>query len=219
MKQPNIIYCFDAYCGWCYGFSPVMKQLALDFKDAFHFEVLSGGMIVRDEPLPISSMAAYIKEFYPVVEKRTGIRFGSDYLWHIEHPDLSDWYPDSEKAAIALCVFKEFYPDKQVEIAATLQYALHFEGRDLCDDEAYRHLTEQYHIPADIFYDKLHSETYKDEAHYEFALCRQLQVSGFPTVFLQTDESKFYLLARGYTDKDVLYKTLENVLKEWKADN
>ncbi len=213
MKQ-TIIYCYDAYCGWCYGFSPVIKKIADNFSSKFELEVLSGGMILNDHPKPIAVTAGYIQKAYKVVEEHTGIRFGPDYLWHINHPELSDWLPDSEKPAIALCIFKEYYPDRQVEFAADLQYALHYEGRDLCDNEAYRHLLEKYSIHEESFYAKLKSDEYKEKAHYEFALCKQLQVTGFPAVLLQVSESKFYLLARGYTHYDDLKERIENVLKE-----
>lgn len=210
----TIYYCYDAYCGWCYGFSPVIKKIAEEFKEKFFFEVLSGGMIISDQPSPVGVMAGYIRQAYKVVEERTGIRFGSDFLWHINNPDDSDWFPNSEKPAIALCVFKDLFPENQVEFAADLQYALNFEGRDLCDDEAYRHLLEKYNIPADQFYTSLHSESYKEKAYYEFALCKQLQVTGFPAVLLQASDTKFYLLAKGFTDYDVLKERIEAVTQE-----
>ncbi|WP_276479548.1 DsbA family protein [Paraflavitalea pollutisoli] len=210
----TIYYCYDAYCGWCYGFSPVMKKIADDYKGKFFFEVLSGGMIISDQPSPIGVMAGYIRQAYKVVEERTGIRFGSDFLWHINNPDDSDWFPNSEKPAIALCVLKDLFPERQVEFAADLQYALNFEGRDLCDDEAYRHLLEKYSIHADQFYASLHSDAYKEKAYYEFALCKQLQVTGFPAVLLQAADTKFYLLARGFTEYDVLKERIEAVTKE-----
>jgi putative protein-disulfide isomerase len=215
--MPVIIYCYDAYCGWCYGFSPVIKKVAEEFADKISFEVLSGGMIISDTPRHIGAMAGYIQKAYKVVEERTGIKFGEDFLWHINNPDKSDWFPNSEKPAIALCIFKEYYPELQVAFAADLQYALNYEGRDLCDDEAYRHLLEKYQLPANEFYEKLKDESYREKAQYEFALCRQLKVSGFPTVLMQVSESKFWLLARGYTDYETFTQTLENVLKEISA--
>lgn len=212
--QPTIIYCYDAYCGWCYGFSPVIKRIAEEYKDRLVFEVLSGGMIISDNPKPIGVTAPYIRDAYKRVEEFTGIQFGADYLWHINNPDLSDWFPNSEKPAIALCVFKEQLPEQQVAFAADLQYALHYEGRDLCDDEAYRHLLEKYAIDSKDFYSKLHNDEYKEKAGYEFALVKQLQVTGFPAVLLQVNESKFYLLSRGYTNYETLKERMENVLKE-----
>jgi putative protein-disulfide isomerase len=212
--QPVIFYCYDAYCGWCYGFSPVIKQIAEEYKDKFSFEVLSGGMIISETRKPIAVMAGYIQKAYKVVEEHTGIQFGSDFLWHINNPDKSDWFLNSEKSAIALCVFKDYYPEQQVAFAADLQYALNYEGRDLCDDEAYRHLLEKYAIPAEEFYRKLHSEEYKDKAYYEFALVKQLQVTGFPAVLLQVSETKFYLISRGYTNFETLKERIDNIRKE-----
>jgi putative protein-disulfide isomerase len=210
----TLIYCYDAYCGWCYGFSEVIKKIFSEYKNQMDFEVLSGGMILPEEPVAIGATAKYIESSYQRVEEITGVKFGDDYLWHIKHPDASDWFPNSEKPAIALCVFKEYYPDNQVGFAADLQYALHFEGRDLTDDESYRLLLDKYNIPAEDFYDKLHDEEYKEKAYYEFALCRQLKVDGFPAVFIQLSETKFHLVAKGYTDYDSLNERIAEVLKE-----
>jgi putative protein-disulfide isomerase len=212
--MPTLIYCYDAYCGWCYGFSEVIKKIYSDYKNLMEFEVLSGGMILPEEPVPIAATAEYISKAYKHVEETTGIKFGEDYLWHILHPGQSDWFPNSEKPAIALCVFKDYFPSLQVNYATDLQYALHYEGRDLTDDEAYRHLLDKYNIPAEEFYEKLRNESYKEQAGYEFALCKQLNVTGFPTVFLQVNDTKFYLLAQGYTDYVTLKERIDNSLKD-----
>ncbi|HVV05355.1 MAG TPA: DsbA family protein [Puia sp.] len=222
---PTLYYCYDAYCGWCYGFSPVIRRIFEEYRGSneeasageapvrLAFEVLSGGMILPQKPQPIGVMAPYIQKAYKVVEEHTGIKFGKDWLWHIFHPDESDWYPSSEKPAIALCVFKEYYPDLAIPFAADVQYALHEEGRDLTDDEAYRHLLEKYGIADKEFYEKLHSPVYKAKAYEEFALVKQLGITGFPTLLLQVSESRLYLLSRGYTGYETLRNALERALK------
>jgi len=45
-------------------------------------------------------------------------------------------------------------------------------------------------------------------------LCKQLNVTGFPAVFVQLTESKFYLVAQGFTDFETLHERIENVLNE-----
>ena len=212
--KPVLIYCYDTYCGWCYGFSPVIKKIADEYKDKLETDVLSGGMILPEKPTHISAMAPYIQKAYKTVEELTGIKFGEGFLWHIFNYEDSDWYPNSEKPAIAMCIFKEFYPNRAVEFASGLQYALNYEGRDLTDDEAYMHLLEKYSIHPEVFYDRLNSEEYKEKAYYEFALVKQLQVTGYPTVLLQASETKFYLLAQGYTEYETLKKTMEKVLSD-----
>jgi len=210
--SPVLFYCYDAWCGWCYGFSPVIKRIADEYGEILDIEVLSGGMILAERPAHIGQIAKAVQQAYPVVESTTGIRFGKDFLWHVFHPEESDWFPDSEKPAIALCIFKEYYPRLQVQFAGELQYALNSEGRDLTDDEAYRHLLEKYSIQPEAFYSKLRSDEYKEKAHYEFALCRQLQVTGYPCVLLQETESRFHLLARGFTPYEMLKKRLDELL-------
>jgi putative protein-disulfide isomerase len=212
--QPTIYYCYDAYCGWCFGFSPVINKLEAEYNSQLAFDVLSGGMILPDKPQHFGSMATYIQGAYKRVEELTGIKFGEDFLWHVFNPDKTDWYPSSEMPAIALCILKEYHPDQTVQIASDLQYALNYEGRDLTDKEAYRHLLPKYNVPEEDFYTKLKSEAYREKAHYEFALVKQLRVTGYPCVLLQVSGAKFYLLAQGYTDYDTLKTRMENVLAE-----
>lgn len=214
MFNPILIYCYDAYCGWCYGFSDIIKKIDEDYSKYLQIEVLSGGMILPNKPVHISAIADYKKSEYLTVEASTRAKFGEDYLWHINQPNLSDWFPNSEKPSIALCIFKEYHPEKQVEIATALQRSLFLEGRDLTDDESYRHLLDLYKIEHHEFYEKLHDKNYREKANYEFQLCKQLNVSGYPTVLLQTEESKFYLVCNGYSDFETVNKQLLNILKE-----
>jgi putative protein-disulfide isomerase len=212
--KPTLYYCYDAYCGWCYGFSPVIRQIADEYKDTLAFDVLSGGMVLPEQPKPFAPMARYIQMAYKQVEQVTGVRFGQDFLWHVFHPEETDWFPDSTKPAVALCIFKEYHPHNAIAFAADLQYALNYEGRDLTDNEAYRHLLPKYHLPEEDFYKNLQSEEYLDKAYYEFALVKQLEISGYPTVLLQVTDSKFYLLGRGYTDYETLKARIEKALQE-----
>ncbi len=214
MNKLSLIYCYDAYCGWCYGFSPVINKIADDYNDKLEIEVFSGGMMTGEQVLPIEKIGPFIQQEYKKVEELAGVKYGEDYLWHINNPDKSDWVMNSEKPAIALCIIKEYYPERQLEFATDLQYALNFEGRDLDDDEAYRHLLDKYNLQPDAFYSNLNTDEYKEMAYYEFALMKQLQVNGFPTVFIQTGETKFVMVARGYTDYEVLKERIENVIKE-----
>jgi putative protein-disulfide isomerase len=210
---PVLIYCYDAYCGWCYGFSPVIKQLSVRFPD-LPIEVVSGGMILPETPVPISHTASYIREALPRVEAMTGVQFGPDYRWHIENPELSDWFPHSLKPAISLAVFRSFYPNRQVEWAADMQLSLFMEGRDLTDDEAYRHLLDKYELPTNQFYENLHSSHFRQEAEEDFATCRKLQVTGYPCIFLQHSEVSFSLLARGFTNASTLSERLVSALNK-----
>lgn len=212
--KPKIIYCYDAYCGWCYGFSPVIKQLWLNHQDKFDFETLSGGMIPKESAQHIGKIASYLRDAYKTVENTTGVQFGDDFLWHIFNPDKSDWFPHSETPAIAMSILKEKYPERSVEFASDLQSALYEEGRDLTDPEAYRHLLGKYDLDEKYFFENLTNPEYIEKARYDFTLVKQLKVNGFPTVFIQFDSSKFYMIARGYSDLQAVEKRISKIIAE-----
>ena len=44
--KPAIIYCYDAYCGWCYGFGPVIKKITAAFVAVFVFNSASAQLTV-----------------------------------------------------------------------------------------------------------------------------------------------------------------------------
>lgn len=217
MQKPILIYCYDAYCGWCYGFSPIIKKIAEEYSFQLDVEVLSGGMMIGENKMPIEKIGPYIQGAYKRVEEVTGIKFGDDFLWHTANPDKSDWVMNSEKPAIALCILKEIYPERQLEFAGDLQYALNYEGRDLDDDEAYRHLLEKYTISEDDFYTKLKSDEYKEKAYHEFALCKQLNVDSYPQVLIQLHSNKFYLITKSFSTYEEVKKGIEKALTEIKA--
>jgi putative protein-disulfide isomerase len=212
--RPRIIYCYDAYCGWCYGFSPVVKELWIRNRNRFEFETLSGGMIPVESAKHIGHIAGFIQGAYKNVEELTGIQFGEEYLWHIFNPDQSDWFPCSEMPAIAMTVFRTYHPDRTIEFASDIQYGMHYEGRDLTDQEAYRHLMEKYEIPTEEFFEKLKTTKYKEGAYYDFALTQQLKVTGFPVVFMQVTDAKLYMIAKGYTPLAAIEERIDNILEE-----
>ncbi|MEY4627749.1 MAG: hypothetical protein RLZZ595_75 [Bacteroidota bacterium] len=212
--KPKIIYCYDAYCGWCFGFSIVIKQFWLTHQDKFDFEVLSGGMIPKESARHIGQITPYLQQAYKTVEETAGVKFGPDFLWHICNPEQSDWFPHSETPAVALSILKEIFPERSIEFASDLQFALYGEGRDLTDPEAYRHLMPKYDLDAESFYKKLNDPEYIEKAHYDFTLVKQLKVNGFPTVFIQFDPKKLYMIARGYSDLESIEKRLATIIAE-----
>ena len=210
----KVIYCYDAYCAWCYAFRPLFNKILEKYQDAFTFEILSGGMILPETPAPISIMAPAMNSLLTEVVANTGVVFGQDFLWHFQNPESSDWFPNSETPAIALSIIKDMNYDIAFAFASDMQYGLFEEGRDLTDGEAYRHLLEKYEIDPTDFYQRLKSQTYKEKAHVDFALTKRLQITGFPAVLLQVSIDKFYLMANGYLDFDSLDNRFQNIMAE-----
>lgn len=209
--KPKIIYVYDALCGWCYGFSPVIKSVYERNQNRFDFEVISGGMILGPRTGPISVVAPYIQTAYHSVEEVTGVEFGEGFLKEVEYGEM---ILDSEKPAIALSVFKTYYPDKAILFAHDIQNCINFDGKAPNDEDIYRYLAVNFGIDPDEFVYKMHQDEFKQAAYYDFALTKQLQVSGFPAVFIQSADNHFHMIAKGYTRLEDLEVRIEKVWQE-----
>lgn len=216
---PKVIYIYDALCGWCYGFQKNIHDLQAKYGKHIEFEVLSGNMVPLEGRQHINKMASYIASAYQRVEELSGCKFGEGYLKHIFHPEESQLHLSSEMPGIALSVFKLALPEKAFEFAARLQNAMMIDGIDLEIPENYRPLLQGLDIDADDFVKTLTTDESRDLAHAEFALVKQLGITGFPCVLVQVDERKLFMIARGFTPFDELEKRLEKVLDEYRIAN
>lgn len=207
----KIIYVYDAFCGWCYGFSRVIKECYENHKNDFDFEVISGGMMIGEKVGSVNQVAPFIKTSYHNVEEVSGVKFGDAYLRHLEE---GTFILDSVPPSIALSVLKSLKPDLSIPFIHDLQQSIYFEGKDPNDSSLYRYLSVNFGIDPDEFERKMGEDEFREAAYYDFALAKQLKVESFPAVLMQMSETSFYLIAKGYTDSDTLELRIRNVLKE-----
>jgi putative protein-disulfide isomerase len=205
MEKPKIIYVYDPMCGWCYGFSPVIKDVENEYKHKFNFEIISGGMIVGEREGPIGDFADYILSAYKRVESITGIKFGEPYL---ELLKKKEYFTSSVKPSIALLYIKTIIPEIAISFAHDMQRLFYFDGKLLHIKESYLPLIEKYQLDKESFYNALDSEEFKLKAFTDFNTSKQLGVTGFPTVLILKD-GKYQVICSGYTSKKDLVKALE----------
>lgn len=207
----KLIYCYDALCGWCYGFAPVIEKFAQDHADDFSIEVLSGGMITGERIGPIGEVAGYIGEAYKDVERATGITFGKDFLEGTLAEGKAIF--SSIPAAIALSTFKTFAPDRALDYAGALQRAVYHDGVEPTDMAAFAERAATLGVDQAAFLERSRSNEFTLAAEADFERVRQFGVSGFPTVIIQAEE-KYYLLTRGYTDGATLNERFDRLRNE-----
>lgn len=217
----KLVYAYDALCGWCYGFSPVIEAFHHKHHQEYEkIEVLSGGMITGDRIGPIGEVAAYIKDAYKTVEDRCGVNFGEAFLNDILEEGSAMF--TSIPAAIALSILKKQKPELALSFAATLQKAVYFEGIKPADIEAYAELASRqpFGLNKQDFLHQMELAENKQLAENDFKSCYQIYgVNGFPTVFL-IDEAQMngVQLCRGYAPLDQLEKAFEAAKKQHSRD-
>ena len=208
MPKQKLIYVFDALCGWCYGFSPVMQKLHEQYKGAYDFEVLSGGMVRGSRVGPIGEVAPYISRAYKQVEQRTGVRFGQAFLKVLKKGRSTF---TSEVPALAVLAVKKKQENKALPFAHRLQKGIYYDGMPPADFQAYGPLFEELDLPANEVLEQMKAPRLRQEMYQEFKKVEQLHVNGFPTLFLQSKDEDLQTLCQGFMDYPDLEEKLQGL--------
>lgn len=211
MSKLKVVYFYDALCGWCYGFSPVMQRVYEEYRDSLDFSVVSGGMIVGEREGPVGEVAGYIAWGYKEVESTTGVKFGERFLDGILKPGTALF--SSIPAALALSAHRDRFPETSMEFASTLQKAVYFDGIRSGVLKDFIPYAEQFGWDGQEFIQKMESEEMQQTALGDFAITQEWQVQGFPTVFLLSEDTA-YMLTNGYIPYETIKDRLERAISQ-----
>lgn len=207
--KTKIVYIYDALCGWCYGFSPVISKIHETYQDAFEFEIISGGLKIGSAVGPIGEIAPYIKAgAYKDVEKMSGVRFGDVFV----NGPLQEgtMILNSMPPAIALSIVKAQLPHKSFEFGSLLQYAVYYDGMHPEDIDAYEKYAAQIGLDSDSFLADMKKPEYLEMAEQDIGFAQRLGIRGFPSMIGIKGESAFWI-ARGYTSYEEIESRLRTI--------
>lgn len=191
----EVIYVYDALCGWCYGFSDAIQSFQKAHPDV-NVTVIAGGMITGERVGPLIEVAPYIRSAYKDVENATGVKFGQPFLNELFGD--ADMIMTSNPSARALETMKVLAPNvPQVQFAAALQKMVYHDGKQPGDESALADVAASFDIDRDAFLEYYASDRAAKAADANMALSNQLGVTGFPTVFVKTGE-ELRVISRGY---------------------
>jgi putative protein-disulfide isomerase len=202
----TLYYFYDALCGWCYGFSPVLKQMADRYTgEVVKLEVISGNMVPDEGAAPIGGMAEYILSALPRLESMTGVKVGEVYKDILR--DGTRVY-SSGRPCRALAWWKSQQPTRQAAFASYLQAGIFQEGLPTDGDALYEFVAAKLGMEATALLNALGDEQVAYAANAEAQFARELGITGFPAM-VGLKEGKFYLLTRGYVSMEQLQATLQ----------
>jgi putative protein-disulfide isomerase len=203
--KPTLIYCYDALCGWCYGFSPVIQRISHEFATHFDVEILSGGMVLDERAGPIGKVAPYVKMAYKSVESHTGVSFGAPFLADLMGPGslmMNSWRP-----ALALTAFKNMQAGSAVAFGSALQRGIYQDGISPEDDRLYETVAAAFTIKPEDLLDFMLLPSIADQTKAEFQRVASYGVTGFPTLLIAFEQDYAHLVS-GYRS----YETLAGAL-------
>lgn len=187
-EELSLIYVWDAYCGWCYGFSKSLK--------AFHekhpelsLTILPGGLFMGERKQAMGSLP-YIADANERIHQLTGAIFGEAYQ------DLAQegtFVMDSEAAAKGFVALTYFSKERAYELSAAMQHAFYSEGKSLNDAATYAEIAERYGLDSEAVVEKFEDASSTKEAHEKFIQVQQLGIQSYPTLLLKKGEQLFEL--------------------------
>ncbi|MGY0236481.1 DsbA family protein [Longispora urticae] len=198
----KLVYVFDAYCGWSYGFTPTLAEVTRRHPGV-PVEVVSGGLFTGARRVPIRQFG-YVGGANAKIADVTGVPFGKGYESLIED---GSFVMDSEAAARGMAALRALAPDRAVDAAEALQRAFYVDGLSLSDPQTYRVLAARLDLDPDALVAAFEAPAARTAAAADFRRSRELGVEGFPTL-LAVDGDRATVLAVGHADADTIDRHL-----------
>jgi putative protein-disulfide isomerase len=174
----QIIYVFDALCGWCYGFSRTITQFASAHPE-LQVEVLSGGLYRGERVRPVREFA-HIPDANRRITEATGAVFGEAYECLLTDGDV---VMNSEMAATGLITLRRKAPERSIEIAAAIQRAFYFDGLALSEPATYETLAKRLGLDELGVANDVQSGRWRADAQSDFERVKKLGATSYPSIF------------------------------------
>jgi putative protein-disulfide isomerase len=176
MDSLQFIYFADPMCSWCWGFSPVIEQIAARYGDAVPVRLVMGGLRPGTaEPMSTEARATLCGHWREVEEAS-----GQPFDYGLTGRD--GFIYDTDPAARATVVVRREAPDKALAFLSRVQRAFYAENRDVTSAEVLEDLVAEFGVSREGFADKLASEAVKQETWGDYAVSQRAGVRGFPTL-------------------------------------
>jgi putative protein-disulfide isomerase len=205
----SFIYITDIFCPWCFGFAPVMRRIAEEYR--FPVRVLCGELV--DTPTQTSKMGTpTLLAFFERLSKTTGRELGEGFfeLLKPEHSVLME----SRRSASLVAALKKLAPGHALAQMEALQDVFYTEGRDVLDPAVQAEAAARWGVSAEALAEALESEAVLSKAGKELDEAEEMlgDFVVYPTLFVKTDDGTMHAVARGYAPYDDVKAKIEAAL-------
>lgn len=203
-ERAVFVYVADPMCSWCYGFGRELESLRARFP-AVPLRLVMGGLRAYNTKPMDARMRQAIFAHWDEVARVCGRPFDRALL------SRADFAYDTEPACRAVVTVRTLAPALTWPMLSAIQHAFYAQARDVTRTELLRDVYLEVRDKADAadsptpekFEAEFVSDKMRDVTRADFALAKEWEVHGFPTLFARHD-GHFALLAAGYTKADTL---------------
>lgn len=189
--RPLLLYCADPMCSWCWGFSPVLAQLAVRYHERLTVVPLVGGLRAGNTVPTDTRMREEILQHWRAVQASSGQPFAFEGA-------LPDGFVyDTEPACRAVVTVHDLAPVESLRFFQRLQHAFYVEQQPITRSEVLASLAASAGVDPATFSTHFGSAAMHMRTRGHFLLTHELGVRGFPTVWM-VDAQRLRLLTHGY---------------------
>ena len=182
-KMPQLTYLFDPLCGWCYGASHGIAQLAQQHP----IRLLPTGLFSQTGRTMSPEFARHAWENDQRIAQISGATFSPAYRDNIlNQPSAFDSFP----AIVALTAVAQTAPEQELAALQRFQAARYVRGLDIADYAVLADLLREQGLPpaADLLHAHSTHEHAKQRIAAGQALAQKLGASGVPQVVEQGEQ-------------------------------
>lgn len=176
---PQLIYCYDPMCSWCWGFKDTweeLKQKLVPVIEAGELVIrpLLGGLAIDSaDPMPIE-MQAMLKSTWQCIESQLGTQFNYNF-WHGCQPRRST-YP-----ACRACLAARG-EGLEMEMNELIQQAYYLEAKNPSDISTLAECAGKIGMQSDRFIPIMENIKESEKLEQEVQLTRQMGLTSFPSL-------------------------------------
>jgi putative protein-disulfide isomerase len=201
-SQRHFLYIADPLCSWCYGFAPVMAQLAAHFAGRLPVRVMLGGLRAGNTVAMRPEDRAYIRAAWTKVAAATGQPFDMAFF------ERKTFTYDTEPACRAVVTARHLQPDTALAFKARISRAFYAENRDMTDTDEIVRVATEAGFDGPMFRAAFLQPEVRNDTFRDFLTAKQMGVEGFPCLVAGT-ETGYALVTNGYRPIDGMVDGIE----------
>jgi putative protein-disulfide isomerase len=204
----TLYYVHDPMCSWCWGFSPVWKQIKQQLPAQIKLISWVGGLAPdSEEPMPQSMRDHLQATWKRISDVIPGTQFNFDF-WTSNTPRRSTY------AACRAVIVARQMADKEHEMTLAIQQAYYLQAKNPSDLETLNEAALSIGLDLEQFRQRMFSTQLMQDFESELQSVHNIGVNSFPSLVLESGASRFNIPIN-YTSAEVVLQDIQRLLNGW----
>ena len=206
-ENRHLLYIADPLCSWCYGFGPVISQIAERHAGDLPVHVVMGGLRPGETRPSRAKDMDYLRSAWAHVGGLSGRPFNRAFF------EREGFVYDTEPGCRAVVTLRHVFPQEALGFLERLSVAFYADNRDMTNPEEIADVAGEAGFNRAEFLAAFHSDEARVGTQRDFALCIEAGIRGFPTLLAGGTGDGYQILTRGYC----ALEEIEGKLAAWMA--